>query len=152
VIVDSSYAILVLLFAYAFWSTFGESPVWVTLYNFFLSVTYLFLGISLALGNSLHQPVVVDLRGLFGNNEVDDDKILRWINKRMPDPKEQRALQETLNKTYGSSPTRWIGKTMLFLGGIFILKPLNAAYNWVIAQALNNQGFAEFLKSLGISI
>lgn len=85
------------------------------------------------------------------NDEVDNDKILCWLNERMPDPEKQRELQEVLNKVHSRSSTRWVGKAMLFFGGVFILKPLEAAYNWFIAQVLSNQGFAELLKTLGIS-
>ncbi len=58
---------------------------------------------------------------------------LRWINARLPDPEEQKALKRALDEAYPTSKWRTIAGAIVFGAGSWIvLTALGAIVEWFV--------------------
>jgi hypothetical protein len=64
---------------------------------------------------------------------------LLWINSRLPDPENQKALREALNRTYQPSKLRtFISIVTIGIGGWLILQSIGAVIQWIVGKGLDS--------------
>jgi hypothetical protein len=72
-------------------------------------------------------------------SQDDKNHWLTWINTRLPDHQEQKALQHALNEAYPSSRLQTLTSIIVFgAGGWLIITAVTSIIDWLIQGWLNN--------------
>jgi competence ComEA-like helix-hairpin-helix protein len=65
-------------------------------------------------------------------------RLILWLNSKLPDPEEQKALKDALNELYPSSKRRTVLYAFILVAGTwFFLQSLGAIIQWFIGKSLD---------------
>jgi hypothetical protein len=98
------------------------------------------MGIMVLRGHSLFQAMTSDIL----LNRAGDSSVmwLRWINSRLPDPQQQKALLLALQQVHPPSRLRTLRGILIVGSGTWLLAATaNAVWEWLVQNWLN-AGFA----------
>lgn len=118
------------------WANRNSLPLWILIFNGVLGAGFASLGVY----------VIRTGESFFDTNLLDSNVVKTinlstwqtWLNTRLPDIAEQRALKKALDETYRPSRARSLtGLLVVGAGGWLLLTALSAIVQWVIDKGLD---------------
>lgn len=123
------------------WLNLAGQPLWLLAAQAIFGILYLSLGLHSILTDqwmftTATKSILAPLGAHAGRAE--NDVLIRWVNRRLPDPATQKALKQALEKTYPASRRRtflrWI---VVVTGGWLLAAVLGAIVDWAIGRWLD---------------
>lgn len=114
--------------------------IYLRLTGFLIGVVYLYLGIKdFRNKKSFVQEYALPWLLTSTDTGKNEKSWLLWLNSRLPDPENQKALREALNRTYQPSKLRtFISIVTIGVGGWLILQSLGAIIQWIVGKGLDS--------------
>lgn len=137
-IYDIGFLLTALVLAWYVWEYYRNQPIWVSFAFGFVGVVIMVAALdSIRIGHSIYFRIAsaISLVEL----QVDDlSAWKKWVNARLPDPEQQKALKKALEEMHPSSRFNTIIYAMIFgVGGWLFLTALSAVIQWFIENMLN---------------
>jgi hypothetical protein len=138
---DIAFSIAGPVVAWSYWSVRGILPIWL-----FAPVGGLGGLLTIAVGvfmlrtgTSVFQSManwLVEATEL--QSTLQRRRWLSWLNARMPDPEQQRALKVALDEVYPRSRWRtFVGVVVIGVGGWLVVTAVTAIVEWIIQRGLD---------------
>jgi len=137
-IFDTSIIISAPVHAFFIWINRNEFPIWFLVINIIPGIAYLFVGwIRLQYGKSFFS--IIATRWLPLEKSTDETGgWIRWINLRLPDTEQQKALKQALETMYPPSKFRKALSFIVFGAGGWILSTvLGSVIDWLLQNWLD---------------
>lgn len=138
---DAGYVMGAPVMAWTIWVNIDRFPITLLLFYGLHGLTMAFFAIQiLRSGRSFLSEVMEQLSKASLTSEEGDLRVWQaWLNARLPDPEEQKALMQALVKTYPPSRLRTIGSIIVLgAGGWLFLTACGAIVEWGIQNWLDN--------------
>lgn len=119
------------------WSNRNEEGFWFGFLHLPMGAFFILFGIrTLVTGRSLFQEVVFSIVSNLDRTfrkENNHNHWHAWINARLPNPDDQKALQVTLNNVYKPSVTRTLFNLfVIVIGSWLVLTVIGAIIEWIV--------------------
>lgn len=123
---------------FVYWLFRDETPIWLVFFAALFGVLSLFMGYqTLRYGTSFFTYAIQ-----FDSTEDSSDETsiwMKWINIRLPDPEQQKALKLALEKSYPPSKLRTVMGAIVFgAGGWLLITVLTSLVDWLLQNWLNS--------------
>lgn len=139
-VVDGAYLVSALALTAVNWLARGEQPVFISIFLGVLGLVQAAFGFRHIRSGTPFLTLMAE-PFLPGPDErkADASARLTWLNTRLPDREEQRALQRALNEAYPPSRARTLLGLIVFgAGGWLVLSALQAVVGWLVEGWLSS--------------
>lgn len=122
-----------------FWTFRNQLPLWMVASYGLAGVFMVGLGVSVLRGTSLVQAIIDRLWP--GDAATADNLWVRWINQKLPDPQQQQALLQALQRLH--PPSRWRtlrGVIVTGAGAWLMAATAGAVWEWLVQNWLDSFG------------
>ena len=139
-VVDGALLVMSLAGIALSWLGRGEQPVFISIFSGVMGLVQAAIGFRLIRDGT---PILTLMAEPFlpgpDERKADASARLTWLNNRMPDREEQRALQRALNEAYPPSRARTLLGLIFFgAGGWLVLSALQAVVGWLVEGWLSS--------------